>query len=99
MLNTGANLNLLIWVCGNAEGIKTIVIYVAPCAILTEKDIFEISSSKLHWLLKTQLLKRTLMVAKKCIMNTWIRSQPPTFNMWVQLLQPHKNVSPKLMIK
>ena len=39
------------------------------------------------------------MVAKKCIMNTWIRSQPPTFNMWVQLLQPDKKVSPKLMIK
>lgn len=32
-------------------------------------------------------------------MNTWIISQPLTFNMWVQLLQPHKKVSPKLMIK
>ena len=35
MLNTGANVNPLIWVCSNVESVKTIAIYVTSCAILT----------------------------------------------------------------
>lgn len=41
MLNTGANVNPLIWVCSNVESVKTIAIYVTSCAILIEKDIFK----------------------------------------------------------
>lgn len=45
------------------------------------------------------MLKRPLIFAKKCIMSTWVRSQMPSLNMWVQLLQPHKKEIARLMIK